>query len=136
MINTTLNAIVKIGISNIFASIYIKFKLWKKNAIINVIEMVVAKLIAKLSATSFGASIFLKLTLIGLYNIVIPIMQAKLSKKLTSKAHNGFIKKITIPANDIAVNESYSFPKILARIKIKDIIPALTTETAKLHKNA
>ena len=68
--------------------------------------------------------------------MVIPIIQEKLSKKLTSKMHNGFITKITIPAKEIALNGSYSLFKMLARIITIDIMLALTTETENPQRYA
>ena len=96
-------------------------------------QMVVDKLKEAPLAIVFGILIIEIALLIGVFNMVIPVTHEKLNKNPTSNTHNGLIKNIIIPAIEIEVRLSYSFPNMLEINNIKDIMLALKIDIEKPH---
>ena len=105
--------------------IEIMLSVLKKYAIINVIVTVVEMLIAKPFAILLGVFILSNNFSIGPLKSAIPVTQPKLNKNPTSNTHKGLTKNTTIPAKEIDVRLSYSFPSIFESIKTMHIIDAL-----------
>ena len=123
------NATVNIGMITMFAITETIFKFWKKNAIINIRDIVAARLIATLEAiVLLKCSFWVSILYIGLYNIAMPITQPKLIRKLTSKTQSGFNKYINMPAMEIEQKLSYSVPNISDSNNMVAIILALIME--------
>ena len=122
---------VKIGMSIIFAKSEITFNVLKKYAIINISDIEVAELIAKLLASQFGIFVLESAFLIGLNSNVIPNTHEKLIRKLTSNITKGLTKNNTVPASEIDDKGSYSRANSLDNNKQIAIMHARSTETEK-----